>query len=255
LNLLEQSSAVRPFILPEVSKIIDNVTSVDDAVAPYETDIIRWLKPIIDLSDYHVYPMNGITEGLNWWTANESRGVYISSGDYQWLQETGTDVKYMSSPSAIDGNFKHVTDDVVALDLAYVGSTQIKRIDHNADFLFYSLSKSFGVRNVRTGWLFTKKPEPRLESLIYGAKYYNYVAHSVAETIISNFDIDYIHNTLYKYQQHICNYYDLSPSDSVWLSHTDNPLYNKFKRGDTNRVCITKEISVAYNGSFTPYKN
>lgn len=245
MSLLEQSKAVRTFILPEVNKVISSIEMVNDDVAEYKTDIVAWLKPVIDVSGYYVYPMNGITEGLNWWMANESRGIYMDAGDYQWVQETGTDIKYMSNPSSIDGMIKDTK--AIALDLAYVGSTAIKRIEHDADYIFFSLSKPFGVRNIRTGWMFTKKPEPKLELLIYNAKYYNYFAHSVAETIINKFDIDYIYNRLNRYQHEVCDEFDLKPSDSVWLATTTNPLYDKFKRGGVNRVCISKEISTALN--------
>ena len=167
----------------------------------------------------------------------------MDDGDYQWVKETGSEIKYTSSPSAIDGNYCTAGDIV---DLAYVGSAPIKRIEHNADTLFYSLSKPFGLRNIRTGWMFTKKPDMRLEALIHSAKYYNYFAHAVAEAVINKFDIDYIYKEVNQYQKIICKKYDLDPSDSVWLGTTTHPLYDKFKRGDTNRVCIAQEIQFTY---------
>jgi len=241
--LLEQSKAVRTFVLPEVYKIAASITPDYNSVSNYDTQIIKWLAPIIDLSGYHVYPVNGITEGLNWWMAKESRGIYMEDGDYQWIKETGSEIKYTSCPSAIDGNYC-LAGDIV--DLAYVGSAPIKRIEHNADTLFYSLSKPFGLRNIRTGWMFTKKPDVRLEALIHSAKYYNYFAHSVAEAVINKFDIDYIYQQINSYQKNVCKKHDLIPSDSVWLGITTDPLYDKFKRGDINRVCIAQEIQSTY---------
>ena len=242
-SLLEQSKAVRTFVLPEVYKIAASITPDYNSVSSYDTQIIKWLSPVIDLSEYHVYPVNGITEGLNWWMAYETRGITMDDGDYQWVKETGSEIKYTSSPSAIDGNYCTAGDIV---DLAYVGSAPIKRIEHNADTLFYSLSKPFGLRNIRTGWMFTKKPDMRLEALIHSAKYYNYFAHAVAEAVINKFDIDYIYKEVNQYQKIICKKYDLDPSDSVWLGTTTHPLYDKFKRGDTNRVCIAQEIQFTY---------
>ena len=84
-KILEQSLAIRTNVLPEVKKIIDNVDVDFDGVVKYNTNIIEWLKPVIDLSDYHVYPRNGITEGLDWWYNRENRGVYMDKGDYQWI--------------------------------------------------------------------------------------------------------------------------------------------------------------------------
>ena len=242
--LLNQSLAVRTFILPEVKKIVSKIEPTYNQVVPYKTDIIKWLSPIIDLSGYYVYPTNGITEGLNWWYHQELRSVFIDDGDYQWIQKkSGIDsfIKYQSIPSSIDGNFRTIRAGNSAIDLAYIGSTKIKKIEinSNVEYLFYSLSKSFGVSNLRTGWLFTKYPDKNLDSLINSAKYYNYFAHSVAETIINNFDIDYIHRMLEDQQKLVCSKLDLIPSDSVWLATTDSNEYSKFRRkGNIARVCL-----------------
>jgi len=247
LSILEQSKAVRTFPLVQCEYKVDL-----NSVKPYETNIVEWLSPMIDLSGYNVYPMNGITEGLNWWMAKESRGIYMAEGDYQWVKPTGNDIFYMSVPSAIDGNFKSIPNNVpVALDLAYVGSTKPYKIhiEDNVEYVFFSLSKPFGLRNIRTGWYFTKEKDPRLEAIIHNAKYYNYYAHGYAEEIISKYSIEYVHNTLHKYQYSICKEYGFTPSDSVWLATTNDPTYNKFKRGNINRVSLAKEIELTYSCS------
>ena len=241
-KILEQSLAIRTNVLPEVKKTIDNIQADFDGVVKYNTNIIEWLKPMVDLTGYHVYPRNGITEGLDWWYNREPRGVNMRKGDYQWINSKDGEGKiaYISLPSAIDGNI-----DIgpklcpIALDLAYVGSTQIKPIElDTVEYAFYSLSKSFGVRNIRTGWIFTKEPDPRLEALTFSAKYYNYYAHEVAETIISNFDIDYIYNQLHSKQQSVCDEYGFTPSDSVWLATTTDARYEKFMRDKVARLCL-----------------
>jgi hypothetical protein len=250
-KILNNSLAIRTPVMPIVKSTIEQIKPDFDGVSDYKTNIVEWLKPIVDLSDFYVYPMNGVTEGLNWWYNRESRSVWMQPGDYQWIDNKDTDnttIKYQSVPSAINGNMIKLLDGPLALDLAYVGSTAIKPIEihNNVEFVFYSLSKSFGVRNIRTGWFFSRKEDKKLKALTYSAKYYNYYAHNVAETIISNFDIDFIHNTLNTYQSDICHKLDIIPSDSVWLANTTNPIYNKFKRGDINRVCIAEEVSAAY---------
>lgn len=250
-NILNQSTAVRTPVLPEVLNKISNICPSFDDVYPYKTNIKEWLKPVVDLSDFYVYPINGITEGLNWWYNREQRGVWLKQGDYQWIdiKEGNHYIKYQSIPSAIDGNFVDLYKGPLALDLAYIGSTKVRKIElHNeVEYVFYSLSKPFGVRNIRTGWLFTRQRDTKLTALISAAKYYNYYAQNVAETIINNFDIDYVYNKLHKYQKLICHQYDLTASDAVWLATTTDPIYNKFKRGDINRVCIAEEISTAYS--------
>lgn len=259
-RILAQSTAIRTCLLPEVRELVNTVTPDYDSVIHYNTNIINWLSPIIDLTGFSVYPTNGITEGLNWWYNQESRAVRMQAGEYQWITAKNSSnpdfINYQSIPSSIHGNFtKIITDGPVALDLAYVGSTALTpiEINNNVEVVFYSLSKSFGVRNVRTGWIFTRTPDKKLDLLTYNAKYYNYYAHKVAETIIENFSPDYIHSKLHQYQLELCNSLNLTASDSVWLATTNDSMYDKFKRGSINRVCIAQEISTAYSGSSKPY--
>ena len=89
-NILQkQSLAVRTNVLPEVKKVINKVEPDFDSVEKYKTNIVEWLKPVVDLKDFYVYPMNGITEGLNWWYYQDKRSVYMDEGDYQWIQSRG----------------------------------------------------------------------------------------------------------------------------------------------------------------------
>ena len=137
------------------------------------------------------------------------------------------------------------TDVPVALDLAYVGSTEIRPItvSDNIELAFYSLSKPFGIRNVRTGWYFTRSKDARLEELTRSAKYFNYTALAIAERIIKTFKIDYVYQQLRTTQLSICSQYQFTPSDSVWLATSDDPMYSKFRRGHTNRLCLSDLIS------------
>lgn len=243
-SILKNSTAVRTIVHPDVRKTISSINLDLDSVFEYKTSIVNWLKPVVDLSKFYIYPTNGITEGLNWWIANEYRTIHIKKGDYQWVlpKQGNGDILYMSNPSAIDGNWKTIPTDIpVALDLAYVGSTAINpiTIPENVEYVFYSLSKSFGIRNVRTGWLFTKKPDLKLDALVYHAKYYNYSALNVAEKIINNFSINYIHNKYQKQQRQICKELNIIESDSVWLATSADSLYNKFIRSENiARLCL-----------------
>lgn len=243
-DILALSTAVRTNVLSDVKHAVGPLKCDLDGVLQYSTSIVQWLKPCIDLSNFYVYPTNGITEGLNWWMATESRNIVMNSADYQWVKSTSNgigEIQYISIPSAIDGNFKDIPNDKpIALDLAYLGSTKIRKIQvpDNVEYVFYSLSKPFGVRNVRTGWIFTKEKDNRLDALINGAKYYNYFANQVAEKIITNFDIEYVWRKLESKQHYICKQFGFIPSDSVWIATTDDPAYDKFKRGTVNRLCL-----------------
>lgn len=244
--ILNQSNAVRTTVLPEVKQLIDTVIPDYDSVKRYRTSIIDWLKPVVDLSGFYVYPTNGITEGLNWWMSKEHRSICMDIGDYQWVSERGDpcqdSIKYMSVPSSIDGNFKQIpTAQPIALDLAYVGSTKVKKIEitPNIEYVFYSLSKPFGIRNIRTGWYFTRQPDKKLQALTFVAKYYNYYALDVAEALINNFDIDHVYQRLNHKQFKICEQLDLTPSDSVWLANTTDDEYKKFRRqSNIARICL-----------------
>lgn len=245
-KVLSNSNAVRTLVHPNVRLSISDISADFDSVTPYKTNIVEWLKPIIDLSEFYVYPTNGVTEGLNWWMAHETRAIYMDEGDYQWVKPRGNPyedaIKYMSVPSAIDGNFKQVPKHIpIALDLAYIGSTTVQKIDigPNVEYVFYSLSKPFGIRNVRTGWLFTRQQDFRLEALTYNAKYYNYFANQIAENVISKFDIDFVHKRYYNKQIRVCKELDVVPSDSVWIATSKDTEYEKFRRHkDIARLCL-----------------
>lgn len=247
-SILSLSTAIRTALLPEVHRCIRDIETDFDSVIEYKTSITQWLKPIIDLSEFYVYPINGITEGLNWWQSVERRNILMDEGEYQWVQPRNNPniqdaIIYKSVPNSADGNFCDVPSYLpVALDLAYVGSTAVRQIEvgQNVEHVFYSLSKSFGVRNIRTGWYFTRREDTRLKSITHGAKYYNYHARNVSEKIINTFSIDYVHTKLKDQQLAVCNKLGLTPSDSVWLATTENEEYSKFiRRGKIARVCLS----------------
>lgn len=237
---------VKTPLLPEVNEIIKKI-KIDLQPRKYKTNIISWLNPIIDLKDFYVYPINGITEGLNFWMGTSKYKIWREQGDYEWVDISNNGMSpttiYRSNPSAINGNFIDITDDnPLALDLAYVGTTEIKKIhlNENVHTVFYSLSKPFGVNGIRTGWLFTKKRNDKLHNLIYKNNYYNYYSTAVAEEIIKNFPIDYIHKKFFVQQTKICNQFNLTPSDSVFLATSTDEKYKDYIRKDVARLCLTE---------------
>ena len=66
-EILALSTAVRTNVLPDVNHAVEGLKCDLDGVLKYSTSIKQWLKPVVDLSNFHVYPMNGITQGLDWW--------------------------------------------------------------------------------------------------------------------------------------------------------------------------------------------
>ena len=222
-----------------ISKPID--IEFDITLKKYSTNIKQWLKPVIDLSNFHVYPTNGITEGLTYWMSKEKRLIYREIGDYEWVDSTGKDIYYITCPSSKDGNFRDIPTDVpVALDIAYIGSTQIQKIpiSDNIEYVFYSLSKPFGLNSIRTGWIFTRKPDVKLYRLTK-ARYYNHYANSVAENVIAKYPIDIIYKYYHDEQLKICNKFNFEPSDCVWLGTTKDKEYKDYFRMDRARICLT----------------
>lgn len=252
-TLLNQSLAVRTFPIDEVKKICDEFFLENHyEVAKPQSNIIEWLKPIVDLSQFkHFYPANGVTEGLNYWMMQEQRKIQTKSGEYAWVEghEIG-DMYYISCPSSADGNFCEIpTDKPVVLDLAYIGSTAIKNlhIPDNVEKVFFSLSKSLGLRNYRIGYYWSRHADPMLEKLIYSAKYYNYHSFALGEKIIDQIPINFVYDKLSPIQHDLCKELAFTPSDSLWLATTTDEAYNKFKRANTNRICLSNLIESAYN--------
>jgi hypothetical protein len=240
------SKQVKTPLLPEVKKVIDNV-QLDLTPRRYRTNIKKWLLPVVDLSDFYVYPTNGITEGLNWWAGTSSYNIWREIGEYEWVDHKTSGMypttTYQSTPSAIDGNFRNsLADGPVALDLAYVGTTAVRQIEltDNVHTVFYGLSKPFGINGIRTGWLFTRKRDDKLHNLIYNNNYYNYYSTAVAESIIENFSIDFIHKKFYNKQKEICEQFKLTPSDSVFLATTTDEEYKDYVRKDVARLCLAE---------------
>ena len=241
------------FILPEVQQELDSVQPILNGRQPYNTNIVEWLAPVIDLSDFFVYPINGVTEAINWWQNKEKRNIQKAEGEYEWvdagwntLWAEKEEVHYISCPSSIDGNYTNIPTDVpVILDIAYIGSVPIKKIPMtpNIEKVFFSLSKGFGVSNIRTGWYFTKRPDVKLHALHVDAMYYNYCATQYAEHLINTYSINYIHSKLKNIQAKVCNTYNFIPSDSVWLATSNDNKYVDYRRcSNIARLCITEYI-------------
>jgi hypothetical protein len=254
-RLKSQSLAIRSFPIKEVVNVVDAfMLDKHDEVKLFESKITEYLKPYCDLSGFeYLYPINGITEGLNYWMWGEKRTIQVRKGDYVWVGgEPVGDVYYWTSPNSMEGNFCEIpTDKPVVLDLAYILSTKVKHfeIPDNVERVFFSMSKCFGLRNYRIGYYWSRKPDRWLEPLHGSAKYYNYHSMALGEALIENIPIDLVYNTLQPYQQNICEELNLTASDVVWLATSDDPQYEKFVRGNTARLCVADLIKEMYHDS------
>jgi len=251
-QILNQSMAIRTFPVREVVSAVESYRFRDHiAIQTLETKIVDYLRPYVDLSNFeYIYPVNGITEALNYWQWQENRTIEITPGDYQWVTgKTDGEVVYVSNPTSYDGNFRNIPDDrPVVLDLAYLLSTakQHITITDNVERVFFSFSKCFGLRNYRIGYYFSRKPDQRLQALHQSAKYYNYYSMGLGEHLMNCVDPAVVYRTLEPYQRNICAELNFEPSDALWLANTQDPVYNKFKRNYTNRICIADLIKEQY---------
>jgi|TARA_R110000851_G_scaffold233885_1_gene386393 hypothetical protein len=251
-RILAQSLAIRTFPTFEVQDIVSKFhLTTHDEVAKFKSNITEWLCPTVDLSSFsHLYFTNGITEGMNYWMWQETRAIKMANDDYQWVSGTASgDVLYLSNPASYDGNFVDIPTDIpVVLDLAYIGSSTPRKIEipDNVERVFFSLSKTFGLRNYRIGYCWTRVPDRRLSLLQDSAKYYNYHSVGLGEAIIDRFDVDTVYNKLLKYQIQVCDELRLTASDVLWLATSPDPAYQKFFRNHTNRLCIADLIKEKY---------
>lgn len=254
-RILNQSLAIRTFPLREIEDIAkSHCLEQVDAVEKFTSNITEWLQPVCDLSGFeHLYFTNGITEAMNYWLWQDDRSVKMARDDYQWIpgHDRG-DVLYLSNPASYDGNYVDIPTDIpVVLDLAYIGSSRPRQIEipDNVERVFFSLSKSFGLRNYRIGYYWSRRPDRRLSMIQNSAKYYNYHSASLGEKIIEQISPDTVYRTLQPYQEEICKELDFTPSDSVWLATTSDPDYIQFYRNYTNRICIADIIKERYHAN------
>jgi len=254
-KILNQSLAIRTFPIRPVEKVVHSHSLEQiDQVKKFKSDITKWLEPVCDLSGFdHLYFTNGITEAMNYWMWQNQGPIQMEKDDYQWVSGSVTgDIRYVSNPASYDGNYVDIpTDKPVVLDLAYIGSSTPARIEipDNVIKVFFSLSKSFGLRNYRIGYYWSRKADHRLELIQNSAKYYNYHSASLGEAVISEIGPHDVYKTLRSYQLEICEELDLTPSDSVWLATTDDPQYIQFFRNYTNRICIADIIKERYHAT------
>ena len=115
--------------------------------------------------------------------------------------------------------------------------TQYKNI-HSIGF---SLSKTFGSGLHRVGLLYTVDPYP---VTVYEKNMYPFVASAEYHyNLIDTLSPDALVEKYGKIQKIICNELNLIPSDTILFGLDNSEKYSKYKRGDTNRLCISTLIA------------
>jgi len=219
--------------------------------------IIKFMSPVINLSEFNfMYPINGITEGLDI-LAIEHRNIKVPNGDYEYLKlnpfygknSTEPEILYISNPSSIDGNYIKNWNEIlernssIALDAAYAGSAYQKeiKITDTVSYVFVGLSKMFGLQDLRIGYMFSRKPILSLGALLRN-NYFNNNSLKLTTQLFSNFNIDYMFNKYRNVQEKICLENQIIPSDVCYIGTSFDANYNFWRKDQTNRLCLVNHI-------------
>jgi len=204
------------------------------------------------------YVSAGITDIFNQTYALYNT-IGIFSGEYGYHSNvisnrvtydlSNADVIVISHPFSADGNCSHhrITEAdkfniPIIIDCAFFGACGNINFDfrkyENIHSICFSLSKAFGTGLQRVGLLYTKDKYPMT---IYDQWKYPFTASAIFHyKLIKNYGPDYIYNKYRQRQLKICRSLDLIPSDTVLFGiDTNNKYGDKYKRGNTSRVCIS----------------
>jgi len=269
-KILKQNPWVQSPIWPEITTLLKQIRVSDQyylrGAKKATTDLLRleqkhrtWISSVLSLREFeYVYPIAGVTEGLNYWKLTDDRDWQYLSGDYQWPniisnhsgkevdQPDNEKVLYISNPQCANGNFLSDTflqslECPVILDCAYLGATFKKKIilPKNTEQIMFSFSKGWGLIGQRCGLLYTKTPHPTLEPLKQ-VECWNYNMVKIIESIIDNFSVDYMYNQFKQTQLDLCNKYNLTPSDTYFIATSKDFYYQSRRRqGKEARLCLT----------------
>lgn len=269
-KILKQNPWVQSPIWPEITALLKQIRVSDQyylrGAKKATKDFLRleqkhrtWISSVLSLREFeYVYPIAGVTEGLNHWKLTDDRDWQYLKGDYQWPniisnhsgkevdQPDNEKVLYISNPQCANGNFLSDTflqslECPVILDCAYLGATFKKKIilPKNTEQIMFSFSKGWGLIGQRCGLLYTKNPHPTLEPLKQ-VECWNYNMVKIIESIIDNFSVDYMYNQFKQTQLDLCNKYILTPSDTYFIATSKDFYYQSRRRqGKEARLCLT----------------
>lgn len=253
-----------------------NRSSITTSAVPIEfhknTTLDRYNKFIIDFKNWifsaentvsnlpeSYYITSGITDALNQtYMLYDKIGIFKGEYGYHELIAKNkivydlnkADVIILSHPFSADGmsslekiEYANSFGKPIFVDCAFFGicSSTIS-FDffkyENIESVAFSLSKAFGTGWHRVGLLFTNNRN--YPSALYQNWHYDLISSAEAHfDIIDNLTPNTIYRKYRNLQIEICKDLDLIPSDTVLFGLDYTSKYNKFKRGNVNRVCIS----------------
>lgn len=270
-DLLKSRRITSP-LLPQTRRLLEEVRLNEICRKPGELlresslsagkHLIEWLKPAVSLTVFpYIYPISGITDGLNYWIHQERREIFILEGEYGWLQKLtpvqvvksiseipDDGVLYVSNPFAASGNYLDHWEEIISskfkvvLDCAYLGTTSNSLtipISSQVEVVFFSFSKMLGLNTLGIGYCFSREPIRGLSTLMQEG-YLKSIIPEVTQQIIDQFSLNYVYDLLSPLQKKACEMLHLNPSDCCLIGTSFDSKYNAWKRSNgINRICLS----------------
>lgn len=208
------------------------------------------------------YIVSGITDAFHQ-TYSLYNKIGIFDGEYGYHEKVfpnrithnleEADVIIISHPFSADGECSHEriakADELgipIFIDCAFFGICANINFDFsqykNIHSVCFSLSKTFGTGWQRVGLLYTKDNYP---VKIYADWQYPFTAGALYHyDLIKKIGPDDIFEKYRLQQEEICSIMNIVPSSTVIFGLDYNNRFNEFKRGNVNRLCISKEFKV-----------
>ena len=227
----------------------------------FDTWIHSSVQPVIGLPDKS-YIVSGLTDAFHQaYSVYNKIGIY--HGEYGYHEKVfpdrvthdlkEADVIIISHPFSADGLCSHEkiheADKLgipIFVDCAFFGICAGISFDFssykNVCSVGFSLSKTFGTGWQRVGLLYTKDKYP---VSVYGEWQYPLTASAMCHyDLIKKIGPDDMYKKYRLQQEEICGIIGVVPSDTVIFGLDYSDQYNHLRRGDVNRLCISKEFKV-----------
>lgn len=208
------------------------------------------------------YIVSGITDAFHQ-TYSMYNKIGIYDGEYGYHQKVfpnrvtnklnQADVIIISHPFSADGKDSHLkiseADKLgipIFIDCAFFGICSGINFDFskykNVHSVCFSLSKTFGTGWQRVGLLYTKDRYPVRQ---YSDWQYPFTAAAKYHyDLIDRIGPDDTYKKYRLQQERICDTMGIIPSPTVIFGLDYSDRFNQFRRGNVNRLCISKEFEV-----------
>ena len=236
-----------------------------NAYSKFHTKFNKWIhssSQIVTGLPEKSYIVSGITDAFNQ-TYSLYNKIGIYNGEYGYHEKAfpnritynleEADVIIISHPFSADGMCSHhkieQADKLgipIFIDCAFFGICAGINFDFskykNVRSVCFSLSKTFGTGWQRVGLLYTKDPYP---VSVYADWQYPFTASALYHyDLIDKIGPDDMYKKYRLQQEEICGIMSVIPSSTVIFGLDYNRRFNEFRRGNVNRLCISKEFDI-----------